>query len=151
MQVTNLHLRGAAIIMNKYANGEGIEPSDLLFMIPFAGELVNMLLNQSAYRIISGPWESGLPYSVIHSWEKHCKDFNLNKNDIFFQYTDLFKTTNKEVLGTSILILDKNLALNILGFTPKYLNYNSITGFEKGSDKLQYFIPIEQSTEFIWK
>jgi hypothetical protein len=138
------------IALKNIANGEQLEPADLLFFILGAPELIKSAVNNIS--IEKDIWENELPWEDIKKW--NISDYHSNKTKqeeygipghLYLQYTLHRGKANPNIYPTSFIILDENLANDIFGFTPEYVNYNNEVGLNGGS-----FNPEAQSNKILW-
>ena len=139
-----------AIVFKNIANGQDLEPADLLFMIPGAPELVKSIVNNMS--IESFLWENELPWKDIKKW--NIPDYHNNKTKqeeygipghLYLQYTQNRGKANPNIYPTSFIFLNSSLANEVFGFTPTYVNYNNESGFNG-----ENFIPQAQSGKITW-
>ncbi|MUP39574.1 hypothetical protein [Labilibaculum euxinus] len=138
-----------AIAFKNIANGQNLEPADLLFMIPGAPELMKSIVNELSFESVI--WENELPWSVVKTW--NISDVNGKTEQekfgvpghLYLQYTQYKGRANVDVCPTSFVFLNSTIANEVFGFIPQYVNYNNEIGF-----KGEYFNPEAQSDKIIW-
>jgi hypothetical protein len=138
-----------AIAFKDIANGQDLEPADLLFMFPFAPEMVKSIVNSMSVEPLM--WEIELPWRVIKNWnvidhtgKTEQEKFGIPGN-LYLQYTQHRGKANPSIYPTSFIFLDSSLANEVFGFSPIYVNYNNENGFSGES-----FHPQAQSDKIEW-
>ena len=138
-----------AIAFKNIANGQDLEPADLLFMIPGAPEMVKSIVNNMSIEPLM--WENELPWMVIKKWNiiDHTGKTEQEKfgipGHLYLQYTQNRGKANPNIYPTSFIFLDSSLANEVFGFGPIYVNYNNENGFSGES-----FYPQAQSDKIEW-